>query len=387
MIFDLESTLKDPSLNGSNGLFRVADRLNNQAGADTDYGALQSFLRSRNSPQTIRGYKKECERLLIWSTHYIRKPISSLTKDDFEDFIEFMSDPAPEWCGKKTNKSKDTWRPFTGKMNETAIKTAVASINSFLNWLVKAQYITGNPLALLGNKNKAELSEGFVQKKVVRVLDEDMWPTLLHVVEEFPDKTPAELYQKERIRFMLTLFAALGGRISEVANIKMCDFKNYTGGWFWEVKGKGAKDGTVAMPKDMVNALMRWRKYLGLSPLPTINENIPAIPSVNKSYVPIINKPGIKPRRINQILKEFFSMAAEDLYRQGHEDKAEKIKLASAHWLRHTSVTQKINAGIDRRLVQLDARHSDARTTDLYSHEEDKLRYKEAQKHKLGWSE
>lgn len=386
MKFDITHSFSDSNLNGTNGIFRVADRAQNQSGTDTDYEAIQAFLHEySNSPQTLRSYTKEAERLLIWSVLYIHKPISSMTRADFADYIEFMKNPDPEWCGPKANKSTDAWRPFTGAMSESAIKSAIAAINSLFNWLVNAGYVTGNPLGLIRQKGR-DTSTPTIYKKVERVLDEDMWSALLHAVEHLPAKTDAEIYHQERMRFMLTIFASLGARISEVANIKMCDFKNNVAGWFWEVTGKGDKDATVAMPKDMVDALIRWRKYLGLSPLPTKNEDIPAIPFVNKFNKPIFTKPGIKPRRINQILKEFFNIAAIELSLGGQEDKAEKIKLASAHWLRHTAITQKMSAGIDRRLVQLDARHSDSRTTDMYSHEADKLRATEAQKHKLGWS-
>jgi len=384
MKFDISHSIKDPTLNGSNGIFRVADRVQNQAGADTDNGAIHEFLSQHTkSPQTLRSYTKDCERLLIWSVLYIRKPISSMTRSDFTDYIEFMRDPDPDWCGKKTKKTSEDWRPFTGKMSEDAIRTSIASIKSLMNWLVNSNYITGNPLGLIGNRTK-EITE---YSKVERVLDEEMWSALLQVVENMPYKTDADIYHKERIRFILTVFVLLGARISEVANIKMCDFKNNAGGWFWYVNGKGNKEATVAMPQDMVDGLLRWRKYLKLTPLPQKDETTPAIPFVNKFNKPIFDKDGIKPRRINQILKEFFKMAAIELTNSNQEDKAEKIKLASAHWLRHTSITQKVEAGIDRRLVQLDARHTDARTTDRYSHEPEKLRSKEAQKHKIGWKD
>lgn len=386
MKFDISHSFKDKHLNGSRGIFRATDKVQNQSGADTDYGAIQAFLSEySNSPQTLRGYTKETERLLIWSVLYIRKPLSSMTRNDFVDYIEFMKDPAPEWCGKKTNKSSDEWRPFTGKMSESARKTAIASINSLFNWLVNAGYVTGNPLGLIRQKGK-DKDKNNVYKKVERVLDDDMWSALLHAVEHLPTKNDADKYYQERMRFMLTAFGSLGGRISEVANIKMGHFRSNVAGWFWDVNGKGDKDATVAMPKDMVDALMRWRIFLGLPPLPTNGEQNPAIPFVNKTYKPIFDKPGIKPRRINQILKDFFVIAAIELKNGGQADKAEKILLASAHWLRHTAITQKMSAGIDRRLVQLDARHSDSRTTDKYSHEPEKLRAKEAQKHKLGWS-
>lgn len=384
MTFDITFSLTDDALNGTNGYYR-ANKDQKHIDADTDQDAIQAFLAEyQDAPATLRTYTKECERLLIWAILYLNKPISSMTRDDFATYIEFLKAPDPEWCGIKISKSSKDWRPFTGALSESAIKTALASINSLFNWLVNAGYITGNPLGLIRKKGKKESQNSY--KKVERFLDDDMWSALLHCVETLPTKTEVDKYYQERMRFILTVFSLLGARISELSNIKMQDFKHNVGGWFWAVNGKGDKDANVAMPQDMVEALMRWRNVLGLSALPKSTENIPAIPILNKFNEPYFEKGGIKPRRINAILKTFFDKAAVELFIGGQKDKAEKIKMASAHWLRHTSITQKVNAGIDRHIVQVEARHSDARTTDMYTHDEEKKRSDESQKHKIGWA-
>lgn len=384
MTFDIAFSYTDDALNGSNGQYR-ANKDQKHIDADTDHDAIQAFLAEyQEVPATLRTYTKECERLLLWAILYLNKPISSMTRDDFALYIDFLKIPDPEWCGVKINKSSKDWRPFTGALSESAIKTALASINSLLNWLVNAGYITGNPLGLIRKKGKDKSQNTY--KKVERFLDDDMWSALLHCVETLPTKTKVDKYYQERMRFMLTVFSLLGARISELSNIKMQDFKHNVGGWFWVVNGKGDKDANVAMPQDMVDALMRWRGVLGLSALPKSKENLTAIPALNKSNEPDFKSGGIKPRRINAILKRFFDRAAVELSIGGQKDKAEKISMASAHWLRHTSITQKVNAGIDRHTVQVEARHSDARTTDMYTHDEEKKRSAESQKHKIGWT-
>jgi integrase/recombinase XerC len=42
----------------------------------------------------------------------------------------------------------------------------------------------------------------------------------------------------------------------------------------------------------------------------------------------------------------------------------------SAHWLRHTSATHQVDAGIDLRIVKENLRHSNLETTMLYQHTE-----------------
>lgn len=385
MNFDISSQIKDSLLNGSNGHFR-AIKSQKHTEADTDHDAIQAFLAEyQSSPATLRTYTKECGRLLIWAVLHLGKPLSSMTRDDFTVYIDFLRNPHPDWCGNKVSKKLESWRPFTGPLSNSAIRTSLASINSLFGWLVNAGYVTGNPLGLIRKKIKNE-SAPSQYKKVERFLDDDMWAALLSCVETMPAQNKSDKYQQERMRFMLSLLALLGPRISELSNIKMNDFHRTVAGWFWQVTGKGDKDASVAMPQDMVEALMRWRRYLGLSSLPKTSENVPAMPFVSKSSNPILNKPGIGPRRINQILKVFFEKAAVELDLGGQKDKAEIIKSASAHWLRHTSITQKVNAGIDKDIVQMEARHSDARTTAMYTHDEEKERSKQAQKHKINWA-
>jgi integrase len=84
-------------------------------------------------------------------------------------------------------------------------------------------------------------------------------------------------------------------------------------------------------------------------------------------------------------LKRLFVQAALSLpAKQIH--KADKLRKASAHWGRHTGITEKVNAGIHERFVQKDARHSDARTTRRYIHEEEDRWHDEAQKQRLRWT-
>ena len=93
----------------------------------------------------------------------------------------------------------------------------------------------------------------------------------------------------------------------------------------------------------------------------------------------------ITARRLNQILKKIFHAAAE-LLPPEVEHKKEKLRAASAHWGRHTGITAKLDAGMDQRYVQKDARHTDARTTQRYIHEEEERWHDEAQKQKLPWA-
>jgi site-specific recombinase XerD len=116
--------------------------------------------------------------------------------------------------------------------------------------------------------------------------------------------------------------------------------------------GKGGKKAKVPVADDMLQALIRYRKYLGLTAVPRRDDTTPLLVSVK-------NGSPITARRLNQILKKIFSAAA-DLLPADAEHKKEKLRAASAHWGRHTGITAKLDSGIDERFVQKDARHTDA---------------------------
>jgi len=157
----------------------------------------------------------------------------------------------------------------------------------------------------------------------------------------------------------------------------MNSFREERGLWWWHVVGKGGKRAKVPVADDMLQALIRYRKYLGLSAVPRRDDTTPILVSV-KDGSPITA------RRLNQILKKIFSAAA-DLLPPDAEHKKEKLRAASAHWGRHTGITAKLDSGIDERFVQKDARHTDARTTQRYIHEEEERWHDEAQKQRLPW--
>ena len=56
------------------------------------------------------------------------------------------------------------------------------------------------------------------------------------------------------------------------------------------------------------------------------------------------------------------------------------IDKVSTHWLRHTSATHQVDAGIDIRIVKENLRHSLIETTMRYQHTEEDARYQETTK-------
>lgn len=366
------------AIDGSQGTNR-APRINLQISADNDLAAIHAFLAEyQNSPGTLRAYQKECERLLLWALHARQKPLSSLNRADFEVYLVFLGNPSPSeyWCGPRKPRHHEAWKPFVGPLGDNAKIAAMAALNSLMSYLVDAGYLSGNPLGLI-RQRRQKAKDGLLELKIERFLDDEMWQAVIDTLESWPKTTPEETAHYERSRFILALLLMLAPRASELQDHRMNSFREVRGRWWWYVLGKGQKAARIPVPADMMHALRRYRTALGLSPLPSHKDELPLL-------LTLTGQRGITTRRLHQILKAIFSQAANGLEAtQPH--KADKLRAASAHWGRHTSITGKLESGIDRRLVQKLARHTDARTTEIYLHDEDEKWHEESEKHRLNW--
>ena len=405
-------------LNGAFGINRAnPERL--QITATNDIDAIGCFLAEfESSPGTHRIYQRECERLLLWSVTQCGKPLSSLNRTDFERYLEFLADPQPRsrWCGPRSARDGENWRPFVGPLSRSAMMTTAAAVNSLFKWLCDAGYLNGNPLGLIRmGLRKAHTSS---HNATTRYLDADMWQAVTRAIESLPRKDLAEQAAYERARFLCMFLYALAPRAGELESHTMGSFVEVRGRWWWEVLGKGLKDAKVPVPDDMVKALFRYRRFLQLPLRPTLGENTPLLLSVrtmkstlasninalrqqevvntglvmksrpakaaSATLASLQRAPAMTARQLNRVLKVLFDRAAALLPAE-LEHKADKLRCASAHWGRHTSITAKVDAGMDARYVQKDARHEDARTTALYTHEDDIRWHQEAQKLRVVW--
>ena len=387
-----------PELDGSAGANR-ADPAHLQIKSNTDYDAIEAFLAEYDqSKGTARQYSRECERLMLWAYHECKKPVSSLTRQDFEGYMTFLMDPQPEaqWCGPKQRRTKPEWRPFVGPLEESAVMGAIAALSSLMTWLVDAGYLRGNPLGLIRQRRRkmgaisssaadgsSGPQRGVVEDehtKVERYLDDSMWAAVNEAVEAMKSDDPDKNHDYERARFVCAFLYLLAPRVAEMETHTMNCFREVRGLWWWHVVGKGSKEARVPLPEDMVSALARYRLSLGLPAMPERDDRSPLLRSTR------FPGKGITARWLNMLLKDIFSSACAYLP-PGMEWKAEKLRSASAHWGRHTGITAKVDAKMSKHFVQKDARHADPRTTDRYIHDDEVAWHTEAQKQRLKWIE
>ncbi len=370
----LERLRVPEAFDGRGGGNRAGPDIVCQLAASNDLEAIQAWLAEfHDSPQTLRNYRKEAERLLLWALLERGKPLSSLTREDCLQYELFLADPQPRerWCGTKAPRFSPRWRPFLGPLNPASRKVAVLIINSLFSYLVKAGYLAGNPLALARRRSRGHQP----MRQVERFLEHDQWQALLTTVDDLPCDSERDRQHHARAKYLTALLYLLGPRVSEVAGHTMSSFIQVRGRWWWRVIGKGRKEAQVPVNQDMLQALRDYRRFYGLPPLPAPDETTPLVLNLKGTG-------GIGDNMIYRIIKDLVAKAAARL-EADDPHQADKLRRASTHWFRHTSITHQADAGIDIQFLQRNARHARIDTTGLYLHAEEKEWHETMERHRL----
>ena len=344
--------------------------------ASNDVEAITSWLDEfSGSPQTWRNYRKEAERLLLWAAITLNKSLSGLTREDFRAYQHFLSDPVPAslWCGPRTERHSPLWKPFRGPLKASSQKQAMIVVNALLSYLVQAGYLHGNPLSLIRRRAQAIKNTQDNAIAIERFLDLETWEYLKAYISQLPQITPAQKARYERIRFLFHFLYLLAPRVSEVCSHSMNSFREYRGKWWWFALGKGNKFAKVPINNEMLDALARYRQFLGLSDFPDIDDDTPLLRSVS-------GKRNVTSSTVYRLVKSIVKGAA-DAWESENPQKATKLRSASTHWFRHTSITHQDDAGIALKYLNRNARHSKLETTAIYQHAEDDNWHDETQKH------
>lgn len=357
-----------------------------QIAAQTDIDALKAWLaRFLDTRTTFDSYRKESERLLLWATLELGKPLSSLTHEDLLVYQRFLADPQPaeRWvmkAGRKWSRFDLDWRPFAGPLAPTSQRQAIIILNTMFSWLVNAGYLAGNPLSLSRQRQRK------AKPRITRFLDDELWLEVKTTIETMPRETDREREHFYRLRWLFSLLYICGLRISEVIENTMGAFfcrrdKEGEDRWWLEITGKGDKTRLVPATSELIVELSRYRRENGLSPFPLPGEPTPLL-------LPIGGKQRSLTRSaVHLIVKELFNRTAFRIRDRGVEFErlARMVEDASAHWMRHTAGSNMADA-MDLRHVRDNLGHSSISTTNTYLHTEDDQRHKETEaKHRLGW--
>lgn len=377
-------------VDGRTGTNRADSNLRAQIRANNDIDAITAWLaRVMDSPNTFNSYRKEAERLLLWSTIAARKPVSSLTHEDLLSYQQFLKNPQPEeeWVmqsSRKVARSHRDWRPFAGPLSPTSRRQAIIILNTMFSWLVSAGYLAGNPLSLSRQRTRK------ARTQITRYLDGEVWADVRRCIESLPRDSDRDREHAIRVRWLFSLLYLCGLRISEVTQNTMGGFFCRTTPqgeqrWWLEVTGKGGKVRSIPATRELMDELARYRQEKNLPPFPESGETTPLLLPVGQQIRSMTRA------AVHRIIKNVFKATADQIRSQAPEDpalemRAKQIERASAHWLRHTAGSHMANNRIDLRHVRDNLGHESLSTTNLYLHSSDDARHQETQAHHtIGW--
>lgn len=219
-------------------------------------------------------------------------------------------------------------------------------------------------MALIRQKSK------FIRKQqtkaVVRRLTQEQWQACLVTVKQMAADKPE---QHERTLFILSCLYYLYLRVSELTASDQWQpmmkhfYQDSQKRWWFKTVGKGNKERNIAVSNEMLGALKQYRKHRELSPaLPISTDNNPLLHSLRGNE-------NIASRSVVQkSIQSCFDQTIEVLKEKNKPDEAESLAHASAHWLRHTGISDDINLRA-RNIAHVrdDAGHASIITTDRYN--------------------
>jgi integrase len=286
-------------------------------------------------------------------------------------------------------------------------------LHGLFEWLLSTGYTTVNPFAgvrIQGASRPVAASTTAAdttglehdRAKRNRVLARTLpTPALKAVLEELPALEPGGRHR--RMALVLRFLISTGLRISELAAARRDHLEwippsqQDDGGWVLHVVGKRGKYREVPLPEDLVHAL---QVYLGARGLPDDLEHVPPgtyligkvddlylkLPSSGRMDVvdasgaietvtvlpdgpPAYKGDGVRPQTIHEDLQRLFERVAQRLEGKDRLG-AQRLRLASAHWLRHTSASTAVAAGVPLDVVGALLGHANLTTTSQYVHAE-----------------
>lgn len=364
--------------------------------------ALDFLIAYRGSADTFKSYRREIERLLQWTWFLQGKSLKTLRRNDLETFLIFCQDPPKNWIGVShvprfimqggVRCSNPDWRPFvaslskkaykdgqvpnvkTYALSQSALQAIFAILSSFYKYLEQEDYVNGNPITQIRQKSKFFRKRH--GKKPIRRVSELQWSYIIETAELMANEN-RNLH--ERTYFIMNALFAMYLRVSELGASdrwvpQMGHFyKDMDNNWWFKTVGKGNKERDISVSNAMLDALKRYRLSMGLSSLPSPGETTFLIPKTS-------GKGPVKgTRHIRRIVQRCFDKTVERLQNDGFKEDAEMLMVATAHWLRHTGISEDVKIR-PREHVRDDAGHSSSAITDQYIDIELRERHASAKK-------
>lgn len=361
-------------------------------GARNDLEAINTWLtRLKPGSHTLRAYRKEAERFLLWAVLEAGKALSSFTVEDciaYRDFLwrigrdpedqwrQRFRIPQADWMGPRgVDRFSNRWRPFEGALSESSQRTALVILQGMMQWLCDQNYLHNNPFKAL--PHLASRREGM---NISRALTVGEWNTTKAYLASMKRDQ-----KYVRLRFILALAYSTGCRLAELTSLKRRDLVSFIRAgeqetqWELIVLGKGDRVRRVQLNRLVVAETEMYFQKRGYCSFTDASPDAPlivAVPTNKGAYQP---ESPLSAARVYKVLKDFFGEVADATEAQDHA-LADKYRRVSTHWLRHTFATHGIHSGIALEAIRDLLGHRSLTTTSIYVTTEKDKRSREVEK-------
>ncbi|GBG14494.1 tyrosine recombinase XerD [Novimethylophilus kurashikiensis] len=381
-----------PTLNGSQGRNRNTSFC--LISARNDLEAIQAYLyRFRGREKTLRSYRKELERFLLWCVLERRVAMSSVLTDECEAYKNFIADIPADWCGKNPQipRLSQRWRPFAGQLQPESQRYAIQAIRTFFEWLVDVRYLLGNPWKTVADPSTIHRE---MPMQIEKALPQQLWEELANqggLLDRVCDgeifnairrpKTSSLPAQFRLARAAILLIGFTGIRREEAARATRNKLKPVPGRNLWQltVVGKRNKERTVFFPPRVIDALKaHWldRGHDFSDPHQELALIAPIVIAPTRSACAkhevegddILSGRGFAPDSLGRLVKSSLLRLADDHEAPISPEERHLLRSVAPHALRHTFATVSTAKQMPPDVLQQLLGHASLTTTSIYVH-------------------
>jgi site-specific recombinase XerD len=371
---------------------------NNALGARDDKHAIELWLAAKaTNPNTLRSYRKNAERLLLWCYLERRVTFPEMTVEDCIHYRTWLTDlgrktpeewaaagwrlPAEQWFGPRAAKRhSEAWRPFEGPLSPDSVVQDLLTVRSLFEFLLRGHILSLNPWDLMGKRlvTRAKLKTA-TEQFTSRSFTMEQWRQVIDGLD--PEGPELE----RRLLLVLWLGFACGLRAAEMLSLTLGSLVPGRESWRLRVLGKGDKARSVPLPSPARLVLLSYLDSVGVP----YDQVVAA--ALGPEDSPAAQQPILRGRRgrrradgtilpteplhytrLYNVLKGHLGARADALAKRDPVAAA-KFREASTHWLRHTCATLALKNGVALTGVQRLLGHSELSTTSTYVTELDEV--------------
>ena len=363
-----------------------------------------TYIGRNKSAHTYDRFRNDVERFLLWAFIENKKPIDQLRKSDLLEYADFCWQPPITWIGTSNQErfklangystANELWFPYKiqapksqksqyvldkkkYRPSQQTLSSMFTAIIVFYNYLMAEDFCIGNPAQIAKKDCRHFIIDS--QVKEIKRLTASQWQYVLDTAVQMADENP----MCERNLFVIASLKTLFLRISELSERENWSpvmghfWQDDDENWWLKVFGKSRKLRDITVPIDFLPFLERYRSSRGLLGLPSSNENSILVEKVR-------GQGGMTSRHLRRLVQSVFDQAHDNMRRSEGENKALKLKEASAHWLRHTGASMEIERGRPLKDISEDLGHASMATTDtVYVQSENKKRAESGKRRKV----